>query len=161
MNETNCGLAAETKLETPEGAMAVRSLVDKNVSVFTREPSGRTRFRRMLDVRLLAEAQPVVRITLATGEAFRVAAQQIVYKKGMIEVRADALQPGDPLVPAFHYKESYEYRDDRTGTSVVSEHAIHVQSVEAAGSADIYSLRVNRTGNFVVSAGVLCKAEGS
>ena len=46
MNETNCGLAAETKLETPEGAMAVRSLVDKNVSVFTREPSGRTRFRQ-------------------------------------------------------------------------------------------------------------------
>jgi hypothetical protein len=115
----------------------------------------------MLNVRLIAEAQPVVRITLATGAAFRVTPSQVLYVKGMTEVRADALEPGDPLVPAFHYKESYEYNEDTTGTTVVSEQAIRVVSIEAAGSSDIYSFGVNQTGNFVVSAGVLCKAESA
>lgn len=161
MSDFSCGLAADTKVETPEGAMAVRTLVDKNISVFTREPSGRVRFRRTLGVRRIAQAAPVLRVTLVTGESFRVAPSQVLYNTEMGELRAAELHPGTLLLPAFHYRQGYVYRDDETGGTVTSDRALRVRCVEPAGTADIYSFGVARTGNFVLSAGVVCKAEHS
>ena len=43
----------------------------------------------MLDVRQVADQQPVLRITLDTGESFRVGPEQVLFKRGMIECRAD------------------------------------------------------------------------
>lgn len=161
MSESPCALAADTKLETPEGALTVRGLAGKSVAVFTREPSGRVRFRMMLDVRKLAEQQPTLRIALDNGHSFRVGPSQILFKKGMAECRADALKPGDELVPAFSYPEAYAYRDDRSGAERISQGSIRVAGVEPDGSADLYTLGVNQTGCFFLSAGILCKADGN
>jgi hypothetical protein len=159
MSQLTCGLAAETKIETPEGGLTARGVAGKNVSVFTREPEGRVRFRRILNARCVAENQPVLRVTLESGVSFRVAPDQVFYKKGMTETRADKLQSGDELLPAFCYLEGYEYVDDRNAATTVSNAAIRVTKVEPAGNSDLYAFGVNRTGNFFLSAGVLCKAE--
>jgi hypothetical protein len=154
-----CALAADTKVETPEGAMTIRSVAGKSIAVFTREPEGRVRFRMMQNVRKTAEQQPVLKLTLETGHSFRVAAEQVLYKKGMVECRADALRVGDGLEPAFHYPQSYRFKDDVGGSERESDARLRITRVEAGGNADIYTFAVQRTGCFFLSAGVLCKAE--
>lgn len=154
-----CALAADTKVETPEGAMAIRTVAGKSIAVFTREPQGRVRFRMMQNVRKTAEQQPVLKITLDTGHTFRVAPEQVLYKKGMVECRADVLQAGDRLEPAFHYPQAYRFTDDASSSEQESNASLRIVRVEPGGSADIYVLGVNQTGCFFLSAGVLCKAE--
>lgn len=154
----DCALAADTKVETPEGAMTVKSVAGKAVSVFTRE-AGRLRFRMMRDVRRIAEQQPVVRITLDNGHTFRVGREQVFYRRGGGECRADVLRPGDELVAAFSFPEGYCFRDDATGEERVSGAAWKVTAVEGGGNADLYALGVNRSDCFMIAAGVLCKAE--
>lgn len=156
-----CALAADTKVETPEGALTIKGVAGKAVAVFTRDANGRIRFRMMLNSRQVAEQQPVLRIALENGQSFRVGADQVLFKKGMIECRAGALRSGDELVPAFHYPEGYEFRDDGAGTRRVSSQSLRVESVKDAGTADLYSLGVRDTGCFFLSAGVLCKAESA
>ena len=159
MSRPVCALAADTKVETPEGAMAIRTVVGKAIAVFTREPAGRVRFHMMLNVRKTAEQQPVLKITLENGQAFRVGPDQVLFKHGMVECRADALQVGDQLEPAFHFPAGYEFHDDLTGGSRPSSASLRIEHIEAGGTADIYSLNVNQTGCFFLTAGVLCKAE--
>ena len=161
MSAVVCGLAADTKVETPEGATVIRTVVGKAIAVFTREPGGRVRFRMMKNVRKIADQQPVLKVTLETGQGFRVAPDQVLFKKGMIECRADALQVGDALEPAFTYPDGYQFKDDRDGHDRASGASLRVSRIEPAGPADIYSLAVNQTGCFFVTAGVLCKAEGT
>lgn len=161
MSQPVCALAGDTKIETPEGAMTLKTVAGKAIPVFTRDVDGRVRFRMVLNARKVSEQQPVLKVTLETGQSFRVGADQVLFKKGMLESRADSLQAGDELVPAFHYPDGYEYADDRAGSQVTSAAAWRVAKVEAAGAADIYSLGVNKTGCFFLSAGVLCKAESA
>ncbi|MFQ5665877.1 MAG: hypothetical protein ACE5I7_05530 [Candidatus Binatia bacterium] len=159
MRDAVCGLAAETKVETPEGAMAIRTVVGKAIAVFTREEGGRTRFRMMRNVRKVAEQQPVLTITLESGQSFRVAPEQVLFKKGMVECRADALRAGDHLEPSFAYPEGYRFTDEVDGGERQSTASLRVVNIKAGGSADIYTLGVNRTGCFFLTVGVLCKAE--
>jgi hypothetical protein len=159
MSTRVCGLAAETKVETPEGAMAIRTVAGKSIAVFSREPSGRVRFRMMQNARKVGEQQPVLKLTLRNGQSFRVAPEQVLFKKGLVECRADALQVGDALEPAFTYPEGYQFRSDPEGGEHTSDASLHVASIEAAGTADVYSLGVNQTGCFFLTAGVLCRAE--
>jgi len=161
MTETVCAVAADTKVETPEGAMAIRSVAGKAIAVFTRDPSGRVRFRMMLNVRKSAEQQPVLKITLGNGASFRVGPQQVLYKKGMVECRADTLQAGDDLEPAFYFPAGYQFRDDVVEETRQSTAAQRVARIEPAGSSDIFTLGVNQTGCFFLTAGVLCKADNS
>jgi len=160
MSEVHCAIASDTKLETPEGPASVKSLAAKTAPVFTVE-NGRVRFRMVRDAALIGEAAPVVAIRLDNGASFRVGSEQIVFRKGMVEARAADLQPGDALVPLFSYVEGYTYRHDATGSDMVSDAAVHVVSVAPAGNADLYGFRVNVSGCFFVSAGVLCKAAGN
>ena len=44
-----CALAADTKVETPEGALTIKGLAGKVVAVFTRDADGRVRFRLMIE----------------------------------------------------------------------------------------------------------------
>lgn len=157
----DCALAADTKVETPEGALTIKSLAGKAVAVFTREPAGRVRFRMMLDIKKSGEQQAVLKITLESGMSFRVAPEQVLFKKGMIEVRAGELKAGDALVPAFHFPEGYRFRADAGGEARESAAAWQVAAVEPGGTADTYTFAVNQTGCFFVSAGVLCKAAGA
>ncbi len=154
-----CALASDTKVETPEGAMTVKGVAGKAMSVFTREENGRVRFRAMINARQVAEAQPVLKVTLEAGASFRVGADQVLFKRGMVEVRAADLQVGDDLEAAHHYPEGYEYDDQKKNEKRVSTHAWRVGKVEPAGQADIYSMAVNKTGTFFLAAGILCKAE--
>lgn len=155
-----CALAADTKVETPEGAMTAKTVAGKSIAVFTRDASGRVRFRQMINARQVGEAQPMLKIVLETGASFRVGPEQILYKKGMVEVRAADLQVGDDLEAAHHYPEGYEYDDQKRGERRASTQAWRVDKIEPAGQADAYSLAVNRTGNFFLASGVLCKADG-
>jgi len=159
MSSGSCGIAAETKVETPEGALVIRTLAGKAVAVFTRDAGGRIRFRMMQNVRKVAEQQPVLKVTLETGRSFRVTAPQVLFKKGMIECRADALKAGDLLEPMCHYPADYRFHDEQTAAERVSTASLRVERVEPAGEADVYAFGVNHTGCFFVSAGVLCKAD--
>jgi hypothetical protein len=156
-----CAVAGDTKVETPEGALAIRSVAGKAIAVFTREPGGRVRFRMMQNVRRLATEQPVLRIVLETGQSFRVAPMQVLFRKGMVECRAETLRVGDALEPAFHYPEGYAFRDDACDDGTVSTRSLRVARIEAGGNADLYGLAVKQTGCFFLSAGVLCKAESA
>ena len=156
--ESVCALAADTKVETPEGGLAIRSIAGKAVAVFTREPQGRVRFRMMQNVRKTAEQQPIWKVTIENGQSFRVAPEQVVFKRGMVECPAALLQVGDALEPAFHYPVDYHFHDSK-GAALRSAASWRVQSVGPDGTADLYTFGVNRTGSFFVSAGVLCKAE--
>lgn len=157
----DCALAADTKIETPEGALTVKSLAGKTVAVFTRDANGRVRFRAIQNARKVAEQQPVVRITLDNGISFRIGCEQLLYKRGMTEVRAQALVSGDALEPAFYFPEGYRFHDDQQQAQRESHRAWHVVKVEAAGEADLYSFAVRQTGTFFLTAGVLAKAEGN
>ena len=154
----NCGLAAETKVETPEGSMTIRACAGKAIPVLSRNEESSVLFRMMLEVRKVADAHPVLKITLETGEAFRVAGEQIFLGPDLQPVRASALRVGSPLLPAFHYPSGYTYQSD-AGADCVSERTHKVAKIEPAGTAEVYSLGVNQTGCFFLAAGVLCQAE--
>ncbi|HVM95309.1 MAG TPA: hypothetical protein VMT89_02915 [Candidatus Acidoferrales bacterium] len=160
-DRVECAVAVDTKVETPEGALTVKTLVGKAISVFARDPSGRVRFRRVLNARKLAEQQPVLKITLETGQNFRVGAEQVLYKKGMVECSAANLHVGDELQPAFHFPDGYSYRQDGEADELRSRAAWRVMKIEPAGLADLYALGVNQAGCFFLAAGVLCKAEAA
>jgi hypothetical protein len=156
----SCAVAADTKLETPEGPLTMRTVAKTPCSVMTRTDEGKTRFHMTKDARVVGEAQPTLRITLENGLSFRVGENQILFREGMEEVRASDVQPRDQLMSAFAFPPGYVYRTD-DGEERTSQGTVGVQSVEPAGAADVYGFRVNCTGRFVFSAGVLGRAEGT
>ncbi|HVN85152.1 MAG TPA: hypothetical protein VMW17_09930 [Candidatus Binatia bacterium] len=153
-------VAADTKVETPEGSMTIRAVAGQAIAVLTKAADGTHRFRLMKDVEKIADQQPVLRITLDNGSSFRVGPQQIVFAHGMVETRAADIAPGVAVESAFHFPAGHQYRN-AAGTLQTSTGAWRVTAVEAAGTADVYRLHVNQTGMFFVSAGVLCKADGN
>ena len=160
MISMQCELAADTKIETPEGALTVKSVAGKAVAVFTRDDGGRTRFRMIHDARKIADRQPVLTITLENGLAFRVGVAQVLYNRGMEEARADVLIAGDELEPAFHFPSGYRFHDDTHDCERESSRSWRVARVEPGGDADLYCFGVHKAANFFLSAGVLAKADG-
>jgi hypothetical protein len=152
-------VAADTKVETPEGSMTIKAVAGNAIAVMTRSADGHHIFRLMKHVEKTAEQQPVLKFTLENGRSFRLAPEQIVFKAGMIESRAGELTVGDALEPAFSFPAGYVYRDDQ-GSERTSAGAVAVTKIEPGGAADLYRLAVNQTGTFFLSAGVLCKADG-
>ncbi len=159
MPSSSCAVAADTKVETPEGPLPIRSLATTPAAVLTRTDSGQIRFAMVRAVAKAGEGQPVVRVTLDNGLSFRVGPNQILLKKGMVETPASAVVAGDELECAFCFPEGYVYRTDDQ-REITSRAAVLVSAVESGGEADVYSFRVNLTGRFVLSCGVLAKAEG-
>lgn len=159
MSETDCALAADAKVETPEGPMAIRAVAGKAIAVFTRDPNGRVRFRMMQNVRKILEQQPVLKLTFENGRTVRVGPTQVLFKNGMVACRAAALSVGDDLECAFHFPAGYEFTDDRTHTRRVSSRCLRLTAIEPGGTADLYALSVHQSQCFMVTAGVLCKAE--
>jgi len=109
-------------------------------------------------VRKVADAHPVVRIALENSRALRVGPAQVLFTHDLREVRADAVRVGDELLNAFSFPAGYEYRAD-DGETRTSNGAIKVVAVGPGGEADLYSLKVVRTGRFVFSSGVIGKAD--
>ncbi|HUI27301.1 MAG TPA: hypothetical protein VL403_14560 [Candidatus Kryptonia bacterium] len=153
-------VAADTKVETPEGSMTIRAVAGQAIAVLTKTDTGRHLFRLMKNVEKAADQEPVLRITLENGLSFRVGLEQILFKHGMVETRAADLAAGITLESAFHFPVGHQYKDAR-GNGCTSTGAWQVKSVEPAGNAEVYRLNVNQTGTFFLSAGVLCKADGN
>jgi len=153
-----CAIAADTKLETPEGPLTVKTVGASPTAVMTRTDDGTVRFAMTTAVRKVADVQPVLRITLENGRALRVGAEQILFAQDLRPVRAADVRAGDELANAFVFPAGYEYRTD-DGQPRTSNGALQVKAIEPAGEADLYSLKVVRTGCFVFSSGVIGKAE--
>jgi hypothetical protein len=149
-----CAVAADTKLETPEGPLTVKTVGNAPTPVMTRGDDGAVRFAMTSDVQLVAVAQPVLRIALANGRALRVGAAQLLLGPGGAPRPAGELQVGDPLLNAFAFPVGYEYRTD-DGQTRVSDGCVAVAAIGAGGDADVYALRVAHNGRFVFSAGVI------
>jgi hypothetical protein len=152
-----CAIASDTKLETPEGPLTIKTVGASPTAVMTRTDDGTVRFAMTSDVRKLGDPQPVLRIALENGRAMRVAPEQILLAPDLREVRAADLRAGDELLNAFAFPPGYEYRTD-DGQTRTSNGAVAVKAVEPGGEAELYSLRVTRTGCFVFSSGVIGKA---
>jgi hypothetical protein len=152
-----CAVAADTKLETPEGPLTVKTVGASPTSVMTRTDEGAVRFA-MSSVRKIADAQPVLRIALDNGRALRVGAEQVLLGPAQREIPAAALHAGDELLNVFVFPAGYEYRTD-DGDVVRSNGTVRVTAIEPGGTADLYTVTVARTGRFVFSSGVIGKAE--
>lgn len=149
-------VAADTKLETPEGPLTMATIARAPVSVMTRNDQGVVRFAMTAAARKSDTALPMLLVSLAGGRSFRVGHGQVLLKKGMQEVRASELQPGDELESVFTFPEGYVYRTD-DGAEVTSTGAARVETVEPAGLAEAYSFQINGSDRFAFSAGVLGK----
>jgi hypothetical protein len=149
-----CAVAADTKLETPEGPLTVKSVGNSPTPVMTRSDDGVVRFAMTSEVRLLAAAQPVLRIALANGRALRVGAEQTLLGGDGTPRRAGELRAGDALRDAFAFPVGYEYLTD-DGQTRVSDGGVVIAAIGPGGDADLYDLHVDRGGRFVFSAGVI------
>src|SRR5215470_3431447 len=109
---TTCAVAADTKLETPEGPLTIKTVGGSPTAVLTRTDDGAVRFAMTSAVRKVADLQPVLRITLDNGRALRVGAAQVLLTHELREVRAGDLRAGDELLNAFAFPPGYEYRTD-------------------------------------------------
>ena len=159
MSEPVCAVAAETKLETPEGPLTTKTILATPTAVMTRTDDRTVRFAISKEAQKSDGPQPVLRLTLSNGNSFRIGPNQVLLKYDMQEVCARDLQPGDELESVFSFPEGYEYTTD-DGEKMTSKPTVTVSAVEPGGEAELYSFRVNLTGRFLFSAGVLGKAEG-
>jgi hypothetical protein len=153
-----CAIAADTKLETPEGPITAKTVLKSPTAVMTRTDERVLHFAMTSGARLVGESLPVLRITLDSGLSLRVGPEQVLFALGMREVAAADLRPGDRLECVFSFPPGYAYKTDG-GEERVSDGAVAVVAVEPAGAAEVRGLRVERTGRFVFSAGVLGKAD--
>lgn len=154
-----CALAADAKLETPEGPLTVKTVGASPTPVMVRGADGKVRFIMSRDVRIIASAQPVVRIALENGRALRLGADQVLLGPDGSERRAGDVKAGDALLSAFAFPIGYSYRADG-GESRVSDGCVTVASVADGGTADLYSLAVGAGIPFVFSCGLLGRAAG-
>jgi len=150
-------IAADTKLETPEGPITAKTVLKSPTAVMTRTDDGAIRFA-MTTPGETTPAQPVLRITLENGKSFVVGRAQILLRKGMAPVAASDLRPGDRLEAVFVFPAGYVYKTD-AGAEVESDGMIGVVAVEPAGEADVHAMAVARTGRFAFSAGALGVAD--
>jgi len=153
-----CAIAADTKLETPEGPITVKTVLKSPTAVMTRTDDRAVRFAMTGDAAVIGESLPVLRIRLDNGLSLRVGREQVLFALGMREVAAGDLRPGDRLESVFAFPAGYAFRTDG-GEERVSDGAVGVTAVEPGGEAEVHSLTVERTGRFVFSAGVLGKAD--
>ncbi len=159
-SNSSCAVAADAKLETPEGPLTMRTVAKTPCSVLTRTENGEVRFHMTHDARPLGEPQAVLRITLAGGLSFRVGSEQMLLRPDRSEARASELRPGDELASVFTFPVGYAYRTD-DGKEATSTGGVRIAEIRPDGEAELFSFRVNGTGTFAFSSGVLAKAEGT
>jgi hypothetical protein len=151
------GLSGDSLVETVDGPMAIAKLAGKSMPVLTRLPSGQVGFRLMSEVACSTPGVPVVRVTFDNGQAVVVEPAHVFYRKGMEPCAAKALAPGDLLETSFHFPEGYVL-ERMDGTTEPSAGAVRVAAIEDAGTADVFTAKVNETAAYFTTAGVLCQA---
>src|SRR5262249_46647074 len=120
------GLPGDCFVETAEGPVAMAETPNKGFAVLTRLPSGLLGFRQLLKV-VPSAPLPLLRVALASGHAFVLAAGHLVSRRGMAPVPAARLAVGDRLETAFSYPAEYAPpdRDPRAPFfDAISVHAI-------------------------------------
>jgi hypothetical protein len=152
-----CAFAATTKVETPEGGVALKGLVGKAVALLA-PGEGHVRFRLADEVRQVAEAVPLLRVSLATGAVIDCAASQEFVRADGAVARADRLVAGDALAPAYSYPAGYRYRDDDSGEERDARAEILVGSIEPRGQGDVFGLALRGGDRVFLNAGVLVVA---
>ena len=150
-------LAADAKLETPEGPLTVKTVGASPTPVMVLDGNGHHRFAMSADVCVVATAQPVLRVVLDNGRAVRLGAEHLLLGVDGTPRRADALRPGDRLLHAFAFPVGYAYRSD-DGETYVSDGGVGVAGVADGGTADLYALRVPPGARVVLSAGLVAPA---
>jgi hypothetical protein len=149
-------LAPDALLEAIDGPALVGTLEGKSMPILTRLPNGRLGFRIMGKFVRSATALPIVRVGLENGRAVRVGAGQIFFKKGMVEVAASELRPGDALEPSWDYPDGYRPPD--VPERRPADGALLVSSVSPEGEAETFSAPIRETGRFFLTCGALLKA---
>ncbi len=149
-------LASDALVEAIDGPTPVGTLEGKSMPVLTRLPTGRLGFRIMGKFAKSATAVPVVRVGLENGKTVRVGAGQIFFKKGMAEVAASELRPGDALEPSWDYRDGYRPPD--LSERRPADGSLLVASVAADGEAETFSAPIRETGRFFLTCGALLKA---
>ncbi len=154
-----CALAADAKLETPEGPLTVKTVGAAPTPVMVLGEDGERglaehAFAMSEEVHVVATAQPVLRLVLDTGRAVRLGAEQVLLDGSGVACRVGDLVDGVRLRSAFAFPVGYQYLTD-AGASCVSDGCVGVASVGDGGVADIYSLRLGRGSRFVLSCGLV------
>jgi hypothetical protein len=149
-------LAADARIEAIDGPAVVGSLEGKSMPILTRLPNGKLGFRMMGKFAKSAAPGPVVRITLENGQTIRTGAEQVFFRKGMEEVRAAELAPGDALEPAWDYRMAYRPPD--LPDSRPADGTLRVVTVVPDGDAETFSAPIRETGKFFATCGALLKA---
>ena len=104
-------LTADALIEAIDGPTVVGSLEGKSMPILTRLPNGKLGFRIMGKFGKSASPAGILRVTLENGQTIRVAGEQVFFRKGLEEVRAAELAPGDGLEPSWDYRDAYSPPD--------------------------------------------------
>ncbi len=149
-------LAADALIEAIDGPAVVGSLEGKSMPILTRLPNGKLGFRMMGKFAKSAAPGPVVRVILENGQSIRTGVEQVFFRKGMEEVRAAELAPGDGLEPAWDYRAAYRPPD--LPDSRPADGTLRVVTVAPDGEAETFSAPIRETGKFFATCGALLKA---
>jgi len=152
-----CALAADAKLETPEGPLTVKTVGVSPTPVMVLDAESVHRFTMSTDVRVVAAAQPVLRVTLDNGRAVRLGPEQMLLAVDGVPRRVGDLRAGDRLLCAFAFPVGYAYRSD-AGDACLSDGGVGVAGVADGGSVDLYSLHIPTGARLVLSAGLVAPA---
>ena len=150
-------LSGDSLIETVDGPVAIGTLAGKSMPVLTRLPDRRVGFRLMTKIACTATAVPVVRVGFDNGQQVVVDRANVFYGQGLVERPVETLTVGETLDTSFHFPAGYEFRR-LDGSAAISVGAVRVESIEDAGTADVFGGIVNETARYFLTAGVLCKA---
>lgn len=150
-------LSGDSLIETVDGPVAIGTLAGKSMPVLTRLPDRRVGFRLMTKIACTATAVPVVRVGFDNGQQVVVDRAHVFYGQGLVERPVETLTVGETLDTSFHFPAGYEFRR-LDGSAAISVGAVRVESIEDAGTADVFGGIVNETARYFLTAGVLCKA---
>lgn len=149
-------LTGEALVEAIDGPAKVGTLEGKSMPILTRLPNGKLGFRMMGKFAKSAAPVAVLRVTFENGQSVRVGPEQVFFKKGMVEIAAASLVPGDAVEPAWDYRDGYA-PPDLSGRRP-ADGTLRVAAVAPDGDAEVFSAPIRETGRFFLTCGALLKA---
>jgi DNA gyrase subunit A len=151
--------SGETKVQLVNGEhrtfIELVDLITRGVrcEVFTVDAHRNVRIKPVRSPRLVRRNDPVVKVTLASGQEIVCTPDHRFMLRDGTYREAQALKPKDALMP--FQRSAIPERLHRTGAfPIPASLSASVQSVEPAGRTDVYDLSVDVTQNFALAAGI-------